>query len=465
MIQKIRRFCTSPAFLLIPFVIAMVGLIGGEKALLPSMILNVQLIALLLFFCDDLLPAFLPAFCVITLGATNLADLTEFIPYIPVAFSVVAGLVFHLIRYRRPLYIGRSFYGLVATSIAVLLSGIGTPFASRDYTSMAAIYHIIGLSVGLILLYFLFASNRREDREYDPMHYFLWSMFFLGILCAGVIFAEFLHWLLSNLTEILAEQRFIANEYLKDFTYRNTITTLLVMCFPATFYLAKHAKHFFSQFGFLLLGFAFYATLLLSAARTAWICGTLLLLICCGYYLHRNPLRRGKFVCLLLFVGIGAALLYYFRMPLITIINRRLSRGFINPDEPRVKLILRSVQDFLAHPLFGIGISSTKNSDLYAAPGCISWYHMYFPQLWGSMGLLGVGAYLYQLFLRAKLILYKPSSQSSALGLMYLGLFLYSQTDVGEFAPIPYAVISVLLFVLLEDKLKKEQRNTPSTNQ
>lgn len=462
MLYKIRRFCSSPAYLLIPFIIAMIGIIGGKEALLPSMILNVQLIALLLFFCDDMLPAFLPTFCVITLGATNLAALTEFIPYIPVAFSVVAGLLFHLIRYRHPVYIGKSFYGLVATSVAVLLSGITTPLSTRDYSSLAAIYHIIGLSVGLILLYFLFASNRRENREYDPMHYFLWSMFFLGVLCAGVIFSEFITWLIPNLSDILAEKRFTATEYLKDFTYRNTITTLLVMCFPTAFYLAKRMKRALFQFFFLVCGFSFYAALLLSAARTAWICGTLLILICSVYYLYHNPLNRSKYINLLLFVGFGAFLIYVFRTPLEVIISRRISSGLIDPNEVRVKLIFRSIKDFLSHPLFGIGISSTANSDFYHAPGCISWYHMYFPQLWGSMGLLGLSAYLYQLVLRTKLLLHRPSPQSNALGLVYLGLLLYSQTDVGEFAPIPYAVISVLIFVLLEDKLKKEEGQSSS---
>lgn len=460
MLHKIRRFCTSPVFLLIPFCIAIAGIIGGEKTLLPSMILNVQLIALLLFFCDDLLPAFLPTFCVITLGATNLAELTEFIPYIPVAVSVAVGLIFHLIYYRRPIYIGKSLYGLIATSAAVLISGIGTSLSSKDYTSLAAVYHIVGLSVGLILLYFLFASNRREEREYEPIHYFLWSMFFLGLLCTGVIISEFLQWFLPNLAELLEEKYYVASEYLMDFTYRNTITTLLVMCFPSAFYLSKNGKRFASQFSFLLFGFIFYAALLLSSVRTAWICGTVLLIICCGYYLYQNPLRHGKYIGLLLLVVVGASVLYFLRLPLITIINRRLSAGLIKPDEPRVKLVSRSIQDLLAHPLFGIGISSLKNTDIYSAPGCICWYHMYFPQLWGSMGLVGLGTYLYQLVIRAKLMLHKPTAGSSALALTYLGLLLYSQTDVGEFAPIPYAVIAVLIFVLLEDRFKNEQTKT-----
>ena len=108
MLYKFRRFCTTPLFLLITLLISLVGIVGGSRALLPSMIILVQVVALLLFVCDDLLPAFLPVFCIITLGATNLASLNDFVPYIPVTVTVVAGLIFHLIRYRRPLYIGKS---------------------------------------------------------------------------------------------------------------------------------------------------------------------------------------------------------------------------------------------------------------------------------------------------------------------------------------------------------------------
>ncbi|MBR4872426.1 MAG: hypothetical protein IKV00_01190, partial [Clostridia bacterium] len=155
------------------------------------MIINAQIIALILFFCDDIFPAFLPAFCVITLGATNLATLSDFKTAIPFALPAVAGTIFHLIYFRRPLYLGTTFKGLVATAVAILLSGIATPLASRDFSTGGAIYHLIGLSVGLILVYLLFASNRRDERDYDPLDFFLWSMFFLGLLCCVVILYEF----------------------------------------------------------------------------------------------------------------------------------------------------------------------------------------------------------------------------------------------------------------------------------
>lgn len=459
MLCKIRRFSTTPYFLLIPFGIASVGLCGGSLTLLPAMILNAQIVALVLFFCDDIFPAFLPTFCVITLGATNLASLSDFVSAIPFAIPVVIGLIFHLIYYRRPLYLGKTFPGLVITSVAILLSGLGTPLTSRDFSSGGAIYHLIGLSVGLILVYLLFAFNRRKERSYDPLDYFLWSMFFLGLLCCVVILYEFFSWFIPRTDLTWAFLKWKVVDFFDGFTYRNTISTLLIMCIPSAFYFAKQGRHALLQVFYFFMGLVMYACLILTGARTAWLFGTLLLLACFVFYLYKNPMRLVKWLNLLLPVALAAALLAVLYEPIAVIFIARLKNGFISPTEARARLLVRSFQDFLAHPLFGIGISSLSNTDIYSGTGCICWYHMYFPQLWGSMGLFGVGAYLYQLFLRAKLVFTKPNVQKTALGLVYLGLFLYSQTDPGEFTPLPYAVIAVLLFLLLEDK--QEIPHTP----
>lgn len=457
MIQAFRRFSTSPAFLLPPFSIALAGLLGGGNALLISMIINVQLVAIVLFFCDDLLPAFLTAFCIITLGATNLKVLPIFIPYIPVTVTVVAGLIFHLIRYRRPIYLGPSFWGLLATSIAILFSGIATPLASRDYGSGGAIYHLIGMTAGLVLLYLLCASNRREERGFDPLHYFLWSMFFLGLLCAAVILKEFFLWLIPNMEKLAAGKINVANKYLQTFTYRNTIATLLIMCVPSAFYLARQAKRGIAQTAFFLSGVFLYVCLLLTAARTALLFGTVMMIPCLVYYLYKNQCRVAKYINLLLLVLGGITFVWVFKAPIIALIKTRMPNGLITVGEARVKLFIRSIHDFLANPLFGAGITSTVNTDLYSAPGCICWYHMYFPQIWGSMGLLGIVTHMYQLFIRAKLVLADMNAKAIGIGLSYLALFLYSQTDTGEFTPIPYAAISVILFALLEKKPKPKQ--------
>jgi hypothetical protein len=51
---------------------------------------------------------------------------------------------------------------------------------------------------------------------------------------------------------------------------------------------------------------------------------------------------------------------------------------------------------------------------------------------------------------RLKLVFCHPTAKTVAVSLSYLALLLYSQTDPGEFVPIPFAALGVLMFVLLE---------------
>ena len=75
---------------------------------------------------------------------------------------------------------------------------------------------------------------------------------------------------------------------------------------------------------------------------------------------------------------------------------------------------------------------------------------MMIPQIFGSMGLVGVLGYGYQFVTRFILVLKKRSAEAVTLGLSYLGLFLMSQVNPGEFCPMPYALVATLIFVLVE---------------
>ena len=80
----------------------------------------------------------------------------------------------------------------------------------------------------------------------------------------------------------------------------------------------------------------------------------------------------------------------------------------------------------------------------------MNWYHMMIPQVVGSLGLVGVAAYGLQLSLRVYTIFRRTSVFKLAMGVSYAGLFLMSQVNPGEFCPIPYAFLAVLLFVMAE---------------
>lgn len=142
------------------------------------------------------------------------------------------------------------------------------------------------------------------------------------------------------------------------------------------------------------------------------------------------------------------------------ILEKRLGDNMlISSEDIRYDLWLRSWDNFLQFPLFGIGVSSNMNIDLMTAPeGSILWYHLYYPQIWGSMGILGMVAYTYRAGLRLRLCLCKPTWETIAISLGALGIFLYSQTDPGEFIPIPYGIMMVFAFALLDRHYEEENK-------
>jgi hypothetical protein len=122
-------------------------------------------------------------------------------------------------------------------------------------------------------------------------------------------------------------------------------------------------------------------------------------------------------------------------------------------EEMRYTMLLESIENFKKNPLWGTGL--LDDSIAYGTvnkKGTMTWYHMMIPQIIGSMGLIGLVAYCFQMFGRVKLIFTKKDAWSLCLGLSYLGVFLMSQVNPGEFCPIPFQLLAVLLFIFQEQR-------------
>ena len=75
---------------------------------------------------------------------------------------------------------------------------------------------------------------------------------------------------------------------------------------------------------------------------------------------------------------------------------------------------------------------------------------MWLPQIVGSLGIVGILSYGYQLVDRF-IIFFKNSKFLMFTFLMsYIGLLLMSQLNPGEFCPAPYAMLAVTYFAFME---------------
>lgn len=103
--------------------------------------------------------------------------------------------------------------------------------------------------------------------------------------------------------------------------------------------------------------------------------------------------------------------------------------------------------------MFGIGLCSTRNADVFTGvEGSMVFYHNSLAQVMGSMGLVGIVAY--GRLLHDRIALLRQGSRDPfvrILTLSYLGMFLISLCNPGEFCPFPNAALMVMVFAQAEE--------------
>lgn len=392
----------------------------------------VALIGVILLVCDDILPTTLP-FLIVSAITTNCYDsFNLFFPFIIYAPIVVACLVFHFVVYPKPVQTGESARGIFAVSLAVMFGGIGR-YTLADYFYGA--YYILGLGFGMLAAYFAMKSQFSVRRDYDLKEKFSAIMTLLGVLCAFMIAYGYLKYNLKWVTSL----------YPGGFS-RNNLSTLLMFAMPFPLYLS-HKRKFAA-----ILTLVFYAAIAASTSRGGLLCGGAELAFCCVYWILCGENRKKRtIICiaaLLFFAAFTGKFVYDWLMHRIEDQNATIE------NDARWRMMWEAVNNFLKRPISGNGI---LDKEIYYAAfkkkGSMSWYHMMIPQVVGSMGLIGVAAYSFQSIGRLRLALKRACKWSLCLGISYLGILFMSQVNPGEFCPLPFELLTVILFILQEERL------------
>ena len=415
-----------------------------------------SVIGAVLVLSDRLSDAFIPLI-LMTVFVTRCYDSFDvFVKYIPLYVAVILCVIFHIIYYRAKPKIGGSFFGLVAVSIALLLGGIGTLPAS-DYFRPMTLYYVLGLGIFMILIY-LAAQPRADEAARDR---FLFGLFLAGCLAAYAVLIFYAR----GWAEFRETRRVL------NFQSSNNLATFLMIAMPIGFLYSKRNR------ALIVTPALFYLATLFCDSRGGIFLGTLeffLLLVFFCFY-RSDWFRRAFFIGFFL-LTVGLVILFLPRVLTFYSLDRKID-GFseltipqllkeaikkvVDNGEARVGLVGRSLSDFRKNPLFGVGLGYTGNEDLYnPVKGAMNWYHMWIPQVVGGLGIVGILAYGYQLFLRMLLAFKRREFPEVTLSLCYLGLFLMSQVNPGEFCPFPYAVIATVIFLFLDggSGIEKKER-------
>ncbi len=471
-IGKLRKFFISRTFMILLAVVSAIFVSLGREV--EGVVFFALLVSVILVVCDDIMTTTLP-FLIICVSVLQMYDsFNIFIKYIWLAVPVFAALVFHFVKYRRAIKIGKSFYGILAVTAAVTLGGLGS-ISLKEYFGGASLYYIAGLGVGMAICYLLIKSQLELPRDYDLREKFTDIMYITGIFaCFFMVEIYVENFIAVNRTMELGFLDFFkdpekyvwtvdgANEHMLQ--PGNNVSTFLMLCLPFPFYRAaksnKSMYHLLSAF--LMLG-----ALIISRSRGGLYLGTVEFAVCFVAYalMAEDKLSKavGWFAVALGAVAASFAFVEFGLWERIKVVLEAIDNEIRSPgsgSEARVGLFAGAIENFKESPIFGKGLGYVDEelTKYYSGTkGTMQWYHMMVPQVIGSMGLVGILAYGYQIFGRVEAVVKKFSPYVLTLGLSYLGMLLMSQVNPGEFCPLPYELMVVMLFVLIEKEPNREK--------
>jgi len=443
-LPQLRRFFASPWCLAAQTALAALAVVFHMET--AGMVALGVLAMAQMVLCEDILLPFAPILlaCVIMIkssenpafSSTDDALIKQFGSLAWLAVLPAGAITAHIKLYRRPMVWGRAAWAILAVSIATTIGGLGA-ISAKEYFAAGTLYHVGLLGFGTLLLYIWLSGAIKEDTDGRLERYIPNLMLVLGLLAAFMVF----HRYLSHLPRLIQKPELLA------FQWRNNASTFLMLALPFPFFKA------FKQPLFLLTGLTMYLALLLSGSRGGMLFGTIELIMCILFVLLADKKRRPVYIAIVV-LATGAAvvcvplLLPFFR-PVIT---RFLASVFNGGEEVRLQLYKRAVQDFLGHPVLGVGLGWMGNRDLHPSKEfALCWYHCAPLQIIGSMGLAGAAAYLYQYIVRVKIFLRRGVSKFRlTLFLAWAGLEMMSLVNPGVFAPVPYLLMLTILVVVAE---------------
>ena len=442
--ERTRYILSHPiAYALLLILASAITWLGAE---INGAILFVFIISIYLVIFDDLLSAMLPflLLCTFTLKCYDSFD-TFFAhkwAIIPAALAVI----FHFTHYKKPFTTGENFAGVCAVSVAVTLGGLFS-ISVEDYFRAVSLYHVFGLGIGMVLGYLVLRASLSDRPIAQSSERFAVFMYLWGAFAVYMV----LQFILVNAGSITETGE------LPYFQWSNNIATVLMLTMPFPFYFALGSPVH------LIPGYLIYIAVLLSGSRGGILFGTAEIIIITVYVIFASRSSATRWIA----VGtatLATAVLYKNLLGIADLLNvSSITEGLIESGEARVVLIGRSIEDFKSNVLFGRGLGYTGNTDAYdPKKGALGFYHMMIPQIIGSMGLCGVFGYLWQLILRIRTVIRRIAPYTLCLFISYLGLFMMSQVNPGEFVPLPYSLMSVAIFVIME--MHPDLRKTTSAN-
>lgn len=426
-----EAFWNSRAYFPVVMGVSALFLFTGQA--LMGMLVLVAFATYMQFTCRDLMAAILPAVLFLLLGTKYFDNLGALLPIWWILPPYIASFVYNFLHWPIRLRKSACWKSLLAVSIACAAGGVGV-ISVKEYFSLYGFMYAFGLGGGMLLASVMYGTNLARPRSYDLCARFSRILYCVGIFTGLVV----VNYYISHLSEL------VSGDTILYIHFRNYLTTMLVLALPMPFRLLKSSRIHAASIIFM------YAALLLTGSRSGLVFGTVIL-FAATYFTVMQGKKPGRRHALLIALFCAAAGVMIFVLGQ-TVLNSRLVDGTLFPmTDSRIMFLKQSVLDFLSNPLTGIGLANMQNSKIFVGVGgSMVWYHNYFAQIVGSMGLVGIFAYGWLLRDRFRYLRTLHLSGESMLALAYLGMLMVSMTNPGEFCPLPNEFLIVLLFDVAE---------------
>ncbi len=428
--DEARKFLVSDRYSFVLFLGACVALFSGREVFFVC--LFIVFIFVVFFLTDDLLPVLEAALVTTCFAIRCKHSFNEFIKYWYWAVPVLILFTIHLVRYKIKPQKTIILPGMLATSFAIVLGGVGVIYW-KTYFSPTSLFYMFALGFGMAFVVSYAAGSLRGDRGYDFPERFSKMMVNLIFVLTVALFEEYF----SRSAEFMEEMGII------PFQWRNNGASLLMLAMPFAFYLAR------KNYAWTFAGLLALAGILFTGSRGGLIFGTVEFLLCFFSMLFIDKKHRKHNIITLL---VGICIWAFASQYLLHIIGNTIER-LLDLDESsiRLKLIERGINDFKTSPVVGRGLAYMGNRDVHAsAKHTLCWYHCSLVQVPASFGIVGIVAYGFLNYLRIKTFVKYKTFFNFILLLAFVGIEMMSLVNPGVFAPFPYLLLTNIFFVVME---------------
>lgn len=388
-------------------------------------------ISALFVMSDDITPVILP-FCLISLSLTRQygSKPEDYYVYIPVVILLVISAAIHFILYPPVFKKGKLIFPSIAVTLA-LLAGGAFSISVKDYFAPTALYYTLTLGIGVTIAALVIYSYTRPDCS--PARAVSSQMSYLTLGAAIMLFSQILPYLVQN--------RF--DWY---FTWKNTLTTFLLLSSPFAFYTAAKEDFGLKAWANYAVGFAGFGAAALSFSRGGILFGGISLAVCiivtCIFCEKRNRIFFVVFTIIAVVAAISLAAAG-------GLFQKLAEKMHVSSSEARIRLWKEAWNNFKNNPVFGAGVGYKGEYENFK-PTSMYWYHSTPFQIIGSAGLVGVLAYGYNYAIKFKILFSSKRLYFVFFAIAFLGYEAYQLVDASDFVPIPFVMLVTHLFIASE---------------